>query len=75
MTPTAWWVPACPPRSWLTSATPEDCEGFFPFRPIATGETFAPGSTMKVVTSTAAYNLKPSLAGFNYPVASVPEVR
>ena len=24
---------------------------------------------MKVVTSTAAYNLKPSLAGFNYPVA------
>ena len=23
---------------------------------------------MKVVTSTAAYNLKPSLAGFNYPV-------
>ncbi len=23
---------------------------------------------MKVVTSTAAYNLKPALAGFNYPV-------
>ncbi len=23
---------------------------------------------MKVVTSTAAYNLKPSLAGFDYPV-------
>jgi peptidoglycan glycosyltransferase len=46
-----------------------DAEGFFPLRPIATGETFAPGSTMKVVTSVAAYNLKPSLAGFNYPVA------
>ena len=35
---------------------------------IATGETLPPGSTMKVVTSTAAYNLKPALAGFNYPV-------
>jgi peptidoglycan glycosyltransferase len=46
----------------------KDAEGFFPLRPIATGETFPPGSTMKVVTSTAAYNLKPSLAGFNYPV-------
>ena len=46
----------------------KDHEGFSPLRPIATGETFFPGSTMKVVTSTAAYNLKPSLAGFNYPV-------
>ena len=51
------------------SYTQRDAEGFFPLRPIATGETFAPGSTMKVVTSMAAYNLKPSLAGFNYPVA------
>jgi len=47
----------------------KDHEGFIPLRPIATGETFFPGSTMKVVTSTAAYNLKPALAGFNYPVA------
>ena len=46
----------------------KDHEGFYPLRPIATGETFSPGSTMKVVTSTAAYNLKPSLAGFDYPV-------
>jgi peptidoglycan glycosyltransferase len=46
----------------------KDHEGFFPLRPIATRETFPPGSTMKVVTSTAAYNLKPSLAAFNYPV-------
>ena len=46
----------------------KDHEGFFPLRPIATRETFPPGSTMKVVTSTAAYNLKPALAGFNYPV-------
>ena len=46
----------------------KDHEGFFPLRPIATRETFPPGSTMKVVTSTAAYNLKPALAGFDYPV-------
>ena len=50
------------------SYTQKDHEGFFPLRPIATGEFFAPGSTMKVVTSTAAYNLKPALAAFNYPV-------
>ena len=47
----------------------KDHEGYIPLRPVATGEFFFPGSTMKVVTSTAAYNLKPSLAGFNYPVA------
>jgi peptidoglycan glycosyltransferase len=47
----------------------KDHEGYFPLRPIATGETFFPGSTMKVVTSTAAYNLKPSLVDFDYPVA------
>ena len=46
----------------------KDHEGYYPLRPIATGETFFPGSTMKVVTSTAAYNLKPQLAGFDFPV-------
>ena len=46
----------------------KDHEGYYPLRPIATGETFFPGSTMKVVTSTTAYNLTPQLAGFNYPV-------
>lgn len=50
------------------SYTTKDREGFYPLRPLATGESFFPGSTMKVVTSTAVYNLKPSLAGFNYPV-------
>jgi len=45
----------------------QDHEGFYPLLPIATGERFAPGSTFKVVTSTAAYNLKPSLANFDYP--------
>jgi penicillin-binding protein A len=45
----------------------KNSEGFFPLRPIATREFFFPGSTMKVVTSTAIYNLKPSLSNFNYP--------
>jgi penicillin-binding protein A len=44
-------------------------EGFFPLRPVATEEFFFPGSTMKVVTSSAVYDLKPSLAGFDYPEA------
>ena len=47
----------------------KDRQGFFPLQPIATGYRFAPGSTFKVVTSTAAYNLAPTLANFNYPVA------
>jgi penicillin-binding protein A len=48
----------------------KDHEGFYPLRPIATEEVFFPGSTMKVVTSTSVYNLKPSLAGFTYPVSA-----
>jgi peptidoglycan glycosyltransferase len=47
----------------------KDHEGFFPLQPIATGYSFAPGSTFKVITSTAAYNLVPALANFDYPVA------
>jgi peptidoglycan glycosyltransferase len=46
----------------------KDHEGFFPLQPIATGYSFAPGSTFKVITSTAAYNLAPALANFDYPV-------
>ena len=49
--------------------TTKDGEGFYPLRPLADSEAFFPGSTMKVVTSTAAYNLKPSLANFDFPVA------
>jgi peptidoglycan glycosyltransferase len=49
--------------------TTKDHEGLYPLRPLAQSETFFPGSTMKVVTSTAAYNLKPSLAGFDFPTA------
>ena len=45
-----------------------DHEGFDPGYPMATYNAFLPGSTFKVVTSTSAYNLDPSLIGFNYPV-------
>jgi penicillin-binding protein A len=54
--------------AYLSYTTP-DQEGFFPLRPLATGESFFPGSTMKVITSAAVYNFKPSLDDFNYPVA------
>ena len=37
----------------------KDHEGFYPGLPLATGETFFPGSTFKVVTSAAVYDLDP----------------
>lgn len=46
-----------------------DAEGFEPGYPVATYYPELPGSTFKVVTSTAVYNLKPSLANFTFPVA------
>jgi peptidoglycan glycosyltransferase len=46
-----------------------DHEGFFPGLPLATAETFPPGSTFKVVTSSAVYNLDPSLSNFDFPRA------
>ncbi|MGP0029153.1 MAG: penicillin-binding transpeptidase domain-containing protein [Acidimicrobiales bacterium] len=48
----------------------KDHEGFSPLTPIATEERFPPGSTFKVVTSTAVYNLKPSLINYSFPEAS-----
>lgn len=45
-----------------------DHEGFVPGYPMATFDSFLPGSTFKVVTSTAVYNLDPSLINFTYPV-------
>ena len=46
-----------------------NAEGFIPLRPIATGEIFPPGSTAKVITTTAVYNLRPQLANFSFPTA------
>jgi penicillin-binding protein A len=47
----------------------KDAEGIYPGVPLATGDTFPPGSTFKVVTSTAVYNLDPGLTNFNFPFA------
>lgn len=49
--------------------TVPDHEGFVPGVPLATFDPEPPGSTFKIVTTTAVYNLKPSLAGFTYPVS------
>ena len=53
-----------------TSYATRDAEGFAPIQPMASYDTIAPGSTFKVVTTTAAYNLDPSLAAsFFFPPA------
>lgn len=44
-----------------------DHEGFNPGYPMATFDAFAPGSTFKVVTSAAVYDLDPSLVTYDYP--------
>lgn len=43
----------------------KDDEGFYPGRPMATFDAFPPGSTFKVVTSAAVYNLDQGLADFS----------
>ena len=47
-----------------------DHEGYKPDEPSATQQVYAPGSTFKVITSMAAYNLDPALEGFNFPMAA-----
>jgi len=48
----------------------KDTEGFYPGVPLATAALFFPGSTFKVVTTTAVYNLAPQLSNFSFPSAS-----
>ena len=51
----------------------KDSEGFYPGLPLATASTFFPGSTFKVVTTTAVYNLAPQLSNFTFtPASSTP---
>jgi penicillin-binding protein A len=45
-----------------------DHEGNFAGFPLATDALFPPGSTFKVVTTAAVYNLKPSLSIFDFPL-------
>ncbi len=44
-----------------------DGEGFRPLYPLAAYSTLLPGSTAKVITTAAIYNLDPSLAPYNFP--------
>jgi penicillin-binding protein A len=55
-----------------TAALAPDAEQFNGLTPIATEERFPPGSSFKVVTSTAAYNLKPSLDNYSVPSEPYP---
>jgi penicillin-binding protein A len=48
----------------------KDTEGSFPGLPLATAATFPPGSTFKVVTTTAVYNLAPQWSNFSFPFAA-----
>jgi penicillin-binding protein A len=48
----------------------KDHEGFYAGVPLATADALFPGSTFKVVTASAVYNLKPSLSNFDFPYAS-----
>jgi peptidoglycan glycosyltransferase len=47
----------------------KDHEGFTGTTPLATQKPIPPGSTFKVVVSTAVYNLKPSLISYSFPSA------
>jgi penicillin-binding protein A len=44
-----------------------DSEGFAPIYSMATYDAILPGSTAKVVTTSAIYNLDPALATYNFP--------
>ncbi len=46
-----------------------DSEGYKPILPLATFYPIQPGSTAKIVTTAAIYNLDPTLATYNYPVS------
>jgi peptidoglycan glycosyltransferase len=48
----------------------EDHEGYKWLQNLAIQSAFAPGSTFKVLTSTAVFNLAPELEKFNFPVAA-----
>ncbi|HUC05336.1 MAG TPA: penicillin-binding transpeptidase domain-containing protein [Acidimicrobiales bacterium] len=57
-------------EAWDYAYRLPDREGFEPIEPIATEVPKFPGSTFKVITSTAVYNLKPSLINYYFPYAA-----
>jgi peptidoglycan glycosyltransferase len=48
----------------------KDGEGFQPLYPMASYNALQPGSTAKVLTTAAIYNLRPDLASFNFPTTA-----
>jgi peptidoglycan glycosyltransferase len=54
-----------------TAANASNLEGFIGFDSLAYRRTFPPGSTFKVVTSSAVYDLRPDLVSKSYPQKSV----
>jgi penicillin-binding protein A len=56
-------------KAYAAATSANDVEGFNGLTPIATEESFFPGSTFKVVTTAAVYNLKPSLIDYSFPPA------
>ena len=46
-----------------------DAEGFTARQPLSYGAIFFPGSTFKVITTSAVYDLKPALANYSFPTA------
>ena len=46
-----------------------DAEGFNARVPLSYGAIFFPGSTSKVITTSAVYDLKPALANYSFPTA------
>jgi peptidoglycan glycosyltransferase len=56
-------------QKYDAASSVKDTEGFSGLTPIATEERFFPGSTFKVVTTTAVYNLAPSLINYDFPSA------
>jgi peptidoglycan glycosyltransferase len=57
-------------EAYAKAAAVNDGEGLNGLQPVATEESFPPGSTFKVITSTAVYNLKPSLINYSFPNAT-----
>ena len=55
--------------AWAAYLQP-NAGGFAPLTSLAYQRTFPPGSTFKVITSTAVFNLQPALASKSYPSAS-----
>jgi penicillin-binding protein A len=56
-------------QAYDAQVSAKDIEGFTGLSPLTTQERFPPGSTFKVVTSTAVYNLAPSLTNYSFPSA------